>query len=36
MKVYLAYWCNNEDYEDYYESIERVWEPCPTSRARAT
>lgn len=25
MNVYLVYWCNNETYEDYYESIEAVF-----------
>lgn len=25
MKVYLTYWCNNEDYEDYNESVEGVF-----------
>ena len=25
MKVYLTYWCNNEPYEDYYESVEGVF-----------
>lgn len=25
MKVYLVYWCNNEPYEDYYESVEAVF-----------
>ena len=24
MKVYLVYWCNNEPYEDYYESVDAV------------
>lgn len=24
MKVYLVYWCNNERYEDYYESVKAV------------
>ena len=25
MKVYLVYWCNNEQYEDYYESVDKVF-----------
>lgn len=25
MKVYLVYWCNNEPYEDYYESVDKVF-----------
>ena len=25
MKVYLAYWCNNEAYEDYSESVQGVY-----------
>lgn len=25
MKVYLVYWCNNETYEDYYESVDKVF-----------
>lgn len=25
MKVYLVYWCNNEEYEDYYETIEAIF-----------
>ena len=24
MKVYLVYWCNNEPYEDYRETVEAV------------
>ena len=25
MKVYLAYWCNNEDYEDYSEYVKGAY-----------
>ena len=25
MRVYLVYWCNNEQYEDYYESVDKVF-----------
>ena len=25
MKVYLVYWCNNDSYEDYRESVEAVF-----------
>ena len=25
MSVYLVYWCNNEDYEDYRESVEAAF-----------
>lgn len=25
MKVYLVYWCNNEPYEDYSESVDAVF-----------
>lgn len=25
MKVYLVYWCNNEPWEDYYETVDAVF-----------
>ena len=25
MKVFLAYWCNNEPYEDYHETVDGVF-----------
>ena len=25
MKVYLAYWCNNEQWEDYHEAVHGVF-----------
>lgn len=25
MKVYLVYWCNNEQWEDYYETVDGVF-----------
>ena len=25
MKVYLVYWCNNEEWEDYFESVDAVF-----------
>lgn len=31
MKVYLAYWCNNEAWEDYSKSVDGVY----SSRAKA-